>query len=94
MNNSQNHMPVFEVNTTQLVVGAVLFGAGGLLGLAGIITGSSAMMSACRRWFQELEVPPSDVVRHKWGQTKAATMAGAHAWQHHNNGIPAHSSHA
>ena len=34
MNNSQNHMPVFEVNTTQLVVGAVLFGAGGLLGLA------------------------------------------------------------
>ena len=52
------------------------------------------MMSACRRWFQELEVPPSDVVRHKWGQTKAATMAGAHAWQHHNNGIPAHSSHA
>lgn len=81
----------FQLNSAPIVVGAVLIGVGGLIGLSGLIVGGSAMMSATRRWFRELEVPPSEVVKQKLGQTKAATVAGATAWQHHHNGVqPAH----
>ena len=74
----------FQINTTPMIVGAALIGAGGLIGLSGMIVGGTAMMSATRKWFRELEVPPSEVVKHKWGQTKAATTSAASAWQHHN----------
>ena len=37
-----------------------------------------------RQWFRELEVPPSEVVKQKLGQTMAATSAGASAWKKHN----------
>ena len=43
------------------------------------------MISATRQWFRELEVPPSEVVKQKLSQTKAATTAGASAWQRHNS---------
>jgi hypothetical protein len=90
MQNTQYSSAGFRMNTTQAVVGVVLLGAGGLIGIAGMIVGSSALFSAARRWFRELEVPPTDVVKHKWTQTKAATTAGAQAW-HGSNGMPAHS---
>jgi hypothetical protein len=74
----------FQLNSTPMVVGAALIGAGGLIGLAGLIVGGTAMISATRKWFRELEIPPSEVVKQKWGQTKAASVAGASAWQQHN----------
>jgi hypothetical protein len=74
----------FHVSTTPMIVGAALIGAGSLIGLAGLIVGSTAMLSATREWFRELEVPPSEVVKQKLGQTKAATVAGASAWQQHD----------
>jgi hypothetical protein len=80
----------FQLNSAPMVVGAVLIGVGGLIGMSGLIVGSTALMSATRRWFRELEVPPSEAVKHKLGQTKAATVAGATAWQHHNGVQPAH----
>jgi hypothetical protein len=82
----------FQLNSTPLIVGAVLIGAGTLIGLTGLVVGGSAMISATRKWLSELEVPPSEVIRQKFHQTKAATMAGATAWQHHN-AIHAHSTH-
>jgi hypothetical protein len=88
MKATQSSTPAFQLNATPMVVGAVLIGAGSLIGLAGLITGGTAMISATRKWFRELEIPPADVVKQKWGQTKAATMAGASAWQQHN-GVPA-----
>jgi hypothetical protein len=80
-----------QFNSTPIIVGAVLIGVGGMIGLGGFVVSGTAMMSATRRWFRELEVPPSEVVKQKLGQTKAATAAGASAWQQHNNGRqPAH----
>jgi hypothetical protein len=77
----------FQINTTPMILGAVLIGAGSLIGLTGLIIGGTAMVSATRQWLGELEVPPTEVVKHKLGATKAATMAGASAWTHHTNGV-------
>jgi hypothetical protein len=93
MHSNQSPSPAFRMNNTQAVAGAVLVGAGGLIGMAGAIVGGHALLSAARRWFRDLEVPPTEVAKHKWGQTKAATMAGAQAWQG-SNGTPAHSGRA
>jgi hypothetical protein len=93
MQNSQSSPAGFELNKTQAMTGAVLVAAGSLIGLAGAIIGGHAMYSAACRWFGELEVPPSEVIKHKWHQTKAATQAGAVAW-HGANGLHAHSAHA
>jgi hypothetical protein len=90
MENNQNPSAgKFQLNGTPIVVGAVLIGVGGLIGMSGLIVGSTAIMSATRRWFRELEVPPSEVVKQKLGQTRAATVAGASAWQRHNGMEPA-----
>ena len=92
MKNGQNQSASgFQLNSTPMIVGAALIGAGSLIGLSGLIVGGASMVSATRRWFRELEVPPSEVVKHKWSATKAATRAGASAWQqHHNNGVHTH----
>jgi hypothetical protein len=74
----------FDVNTTPIVVGAALVGAAMLMGITGILVGGTALASATRKWVRELEVPPGEVVKHKWNQTKAATTAGASAWQQQN----------
>jgi len=84
MNNGNSYQAGgFKMNTP-MIVGACLIGAGSLIGLTGMIIGGTAMISAARQWFQELDVPPSEVVKQKYGQTKAATAAGASAWKHHN----------
>jgi len=93
MHNSHSSTAGFQINNTQAMVGAVLIGAGSLIGMAGAVVGGFAVFSAARRWLRELEVPPTEVVRHKWSQTKAATQAGAHAW-HGSNGVHAHSGRA
>lgn len=71
----------FSMNSAPMIVGAVLIGAGSLIGLAGVIVGGTAMMSASRRWLRELQVQPSDVAKNKMGQTKAATVAGPSTWE-------------
>jgi hypothetical protein len=75
----------FQLNTTPIFVGAALIGAGCLIGLTGLIVGGTAMVSATRQWLGELDVPPTEVVKQKLGQTKAATAAGASAWKEHND---------
>jgi hypothetical protein len=86
MKNGQSYSS-FQINTTPLVVGAALIGAGALIGITGMLVGGTALASASRKWFRELEVPPSEVVKHKWNQTRAATTAGASAWQQQQNGM-------
>ena len=94
MHNSHSSPAAFQLNTTQAMTGAVLVAAGSLIGIAGAIIGGHAMvMALASRWFGELEVPPTEVVKHKWSQTKAATQAGATAW-HGTNGVRAHSARA
>ncbi len=58
-----------------------MVGIGGLLGFAGIALVGSALVSATQRWVQQLELPPSEIAKLKWQQARAATTAGARAWQ-------------
>jgi hypothetical protein len=92
MKNGQSYsMNSFQLNGTPMIVSAALVGAGTLIGLTGLFVGVGTITSAARKWFRELEVPPSEVVKHKWGATKAATHAGASAWQQHQqNGMHTH----
>ena len=76
----------FEVSTRPLAVGAALIGASAVLGFAGIVISGAAAIAATRRWINQLEVPPNELARQKWAQARAATTAGASAWQ---NGLAA-----
>lgn len=78
-----------KLNTGPLIFGAELIGVGGILLMAGLAVGGMTLMSAGRRWVGTLDQPPSEIVRHHWEKTKAATQAGASAWQ---NSVPARSS--
>jgi hypothetical protein len=85
MKNGQTYSSsAFELNKTPIITGAFLFCAGGLIGLMGMLVSGTAMAAACRQWLRELDVTPTDAARHKWNQTKAASAAGAAAWQQHN----------
>ena len=64
-----------------LVAGGVLAGIGGLLGCVGALLVSSALVSASRRWVQQLDPPPSAMAKVKWQQARAATTAGTRAWR-------------
>jgi hypothetical protein len=64
-----------------LVAGGVLAGVGGLLGCAGALLVSSALVSASRRWVQQLDPPPGTMAKRTWQQARAATTAGARAWR-------------
>jgi hypothetical protein len=74
----------FQVDRSSVIAGAALIGAGGVIALIGVIVSGTAITVAWRNWLRDLDVPPSEVVRHKWDQTKAATAAGTAAWQQHN----------
>ena len=84
MDNGSSYSNSFPLNGTSMVTSACLIGAASIIGITGMMVGSVALCTAARQWFRELEVPPGEVMKHKWGQTKAATMAGASAWQHQN----------
>lgn len=59
----------------------MLVGIGGLLGCAGGLLLSSALVSVTRRRVKQLDQPPSEIASSKWRQAKAATTAGAQAWR-------------
>ena len=61
--------------------GGVLIGTGGLLGFTGALLLSSAVVSATRRWVNQLDQPPSELAKLKWRQARAATTAGAYTWR-------------
>lgn len=82
----------FQLNTTPVIIGAVLVSVGALIGVTGVLVGGQAVFSATRGWLRELEVPPGEVARNKWDQTRAAATAGARAWQLHD-GAPARGGH-
>ncbi len=86
MIDSQTARSRFQPNTRLLIGGAVLIGAGGLLGLAGAALAGSALIAAVRRRVKQMDVPPGELARRKWSQAKVATAAGVGAWR---NGQPA-----
>lgn len=80
----------FELNSGLLMSGAVLIAIGGVLGLIGMALGSTALVTASRRWVRQLDVPPSEIAKQKWAKAKVATNAGVSAWRDASH-EPAHS---
>jgi hypothetical protein len=70
-----------QLNRRLVIGGGVLLGSGGLLVLTGVLLLSSAVVSATRRWVNQLEQPPSELAKLKWRQARTATTAGAKAWR-------------
>ncbi|MFY9930684.1 MAG: hypothetical protein WAK82_22050 [Streptosporangiaceae bacterium] len=78
-------MPTFRAGF--LITGGSLVAAGALIALVGLAVGGSHVVSATRRWIQEMDTPPSELAKIKWTQARSAATAGAAAWQ---NGVSAH----
>jgi len=74
----------FQLDRSSMIAGAGLIAAGGLIALIGVLVSGSAVSAALRQYYRDLEVPPGEVLKHTWGQTKAAAAAGTAAWQQHN----------
>ena len=74
-----------RVNKKLVISGAVLVGIGGSLAATGVLLGSTAIASAMRQWVRQLDQPPSEMAKQKWNQARAATQAGAKAWQGGSN---------
>jgi hypothetical protein len=70
-----------SANPRALVVGVALIATGGLVSICGLAISGTAMLSSIRHWVQEQQEPPSAVMKRKISQAKAATTAGASAWQ-------------
>ena len=81
---TSSSLPTF--NSGLLITGGALVAAGAMIALAGLTVGGSHVVSATRQWIKEMEVPPSELARIKWGQARSAAAAGTAAWQ---NGVSA-----
>jgi hypothetical protein len=84
----------FTVQSGPLRAGAALMGAGALLGVVGFAVTCSTLLAATLRWINELEQPPTEIVKQKWAATKAATSAGATAWHKEHVAHDGHNSRA
>jgi hypothetical protein len=81
MGYGRRSQPGIELNKKLLLGGAMLVGVGGVLGAAGVLLGTTAFVSATRHWIRRFDKGPADAARQKWDQARAATLAGARAWQ-------------
>ena len=72
---------ISSTNSKALIVGMALVATGGLISLCGMGISGTAAVNAIRRWFMAQQEPPSQIVKRKMNQAKAATAAGAQAWQ-------------
>lgn len=68
-------------NSKALIVGFVLVATAGVVGMCGVAISCTALVRGIRSWMLAQQEPPSAVVRRKLAQAKAATAAGASAWQ-------------
>ena len=89
MSNGENRSSGPQYRAAPLIISAAMVGAGTMIVLAGLAVGGGHLLSATRRWVNEMEVPPSELARMKWGQARAAVSAGAQAWQDGTQAVPA-----
>jgi hypothetical protein len=77
---SVTRIQISSANSKALIVGFALVATGGLISLCGMGIGGTAAVNAFRRWLMAQQEPPSQIVKRKISQAKAATTAGANAW--------------
>lgn len=70
-----------QVDKRLLTASAVLIGVGGALGFAGMMLGGSIVLTAGRKWMQQMDASPRELATLKWQQANAASRAGKQAWQ-------------
>ncbi len=70
-----------STNSKAMIVGFALVATGGLISMCGMGISGTAIFNAIRRWMRAQQEPPSATVKRKIAQAKAATAAGASAWQ-------------
>ena len=63
------------------IAGAALMCGAGVLGLAGLGLTTAALVAVARDRINRMPVPPRDLARQTWRQTRAATTAGREAWR-------------
>jgi hypothetical protein len=69
------------VDRSLLWVGAVLIGAGALLGLAGSALCGAAAALRLQNHVRTSGMPPSELAMHHWRRAKTAAQAGTDAWR-------------
>ena len=89
MSNGESRSGGPQFQAAPLITSAALVGAGTLIVLVGVAVGGGHLVSATRKWVNEMEVPPSELARAKWGQARAAMSAGAQAWQNGTQAVTA-----
>ena len=69
-----------DVNRGLLVVSGALVGLGALLGLAGFAVSGAALLAALKAWSKRADLPPKELAKLKWDQTKAVAGTVTEAW--------------
>ena len=87
MTDSELDKPRVQINTRQIMGGAILMGVGGVIALAGAAMAGTALVAAYRDRVRQMEVPPSVLARQQWDRARAAAVAGVGEWR--NGGQPA-----
>ena len=70
-----------DLDRRLLVGAAVMLAVAAVAGLAGLTMISAALVTAARRWYRRVDLPPHEIANLKWHQAKAAMGAGAGAWR-------------
>jgi hypothetical protein len=74
--NTLSYSNRFPLKAAPMTTGVVLLGTGSLIGMAGLIVGGHALMSASRRWFLELADHPQQrqAVKQRWAKQPKVAM--------------------
>ncbi|MGI9008913.1 MAG: hypothetical protein ACR2FU_22440 [Streptosporangiaceae bacterium] len=81
MTSTPSGIQISTANSKAMVAGFALVAAGGAIAMCGMGMSGAAMVNAVRRWVRAQQEPPTVIMKRKMAQAKAATTAGASAWQ-------------
>ncbi|HEX9064986.1 MAG TPA: hypothetical protein VF843_07745 [Streptosporangiaceae bacterium] len=81
MTDTPSGMQMSTANSKAMVAGFALVAAGGAIAMCGMGISGAALVNGIRRWMRAQQEPPTVVMKRKIAQAKAATTAGASAWQ-------------
>jgi|HubBroStandDraft_5_1064220.scaffolds.fasta_scaffold07235_4 hypothetical protein len=78
--NTLSYSNRFPLKAAPMTTGVVLLGTGSLIGMAGLIVGGHALMSASRRWFMAMADQPQQrqsmkPVKPRWTKQPKVAMA-------------------